>query len=75
MQQITVRYEQNKATIHLPICSNDCARHRLENNEHDAGYNLCSLYKNNQYENLKDVLYNFYKRYVECKQTVDDCCH
>ena len=48
---------------------------RLENNEHDAGYNLCSLYKNNQYENLKDVLYNFYKRYVECKQTVDDCCH
>lgn len=66
--------ECNKCPL-LPICSNDCARHRLENNEHDAGYNLCSLYKNNQYENLKDVLYNFYKRYVECKQTVDDCCH
>lgn len=64
----------NKCPL-LPVCSNDCAKHRIENSENNAGYNLCSLYKNNQYKSLKDVLYNFYKTHVEQKQASAEPCH
>ena len=35
MQQITVRYEQNKATIHLPICSDDSFRRTCRSEHHE----------------------------------------
>ena len=59
----------------LPICSNDCARHRLDNRQIAAGYELCSLLKSDDYRRLEDELYLFYSKYVNGKDSrACTCC-
>ncbi len=44
----------------LPICDGGCAKRRLQNMELNAGYDLCTIYNDNNAEALADLLYNFY---------------
>lgn len=48
----------------LPICSEDCAKNRIENKFDNAENTLCSIYKNKNYEALTKMLYNFYNRCI-----------
>lgn len=48
----------------LPICSEDCAKNRIENKFCNAENTLCSIYKNKNYEALSKMLYNFYNRCI-----------
>ena len=44
----------------LPICNGGCAKRRLLNGEINAGYDLCTIYNDNNAEALADLLYNYY---------------
>lgn len=56
----------------LPVCSNDCARNRLDNKFMDSGYDLCSIYKSKDYEELFNMLYDYYQKYVKSKK-IEKC--
>lgn len=47
----------------LPICTNDCARERLDNMYKNMKNDLCSIYKEHDCDALSDMLYIFYKSY------------
>lgn len=51
----------------IPICSNDCAHNRINNKFANTEYELCSIYKNNDFSALNTLLYNFYCKFVTNK--------
>ena len=44
----------------MPICDSNCANDRIENTFNKGNYDLCSVYKENDYKFLKEKLINFY---------------
>ena len=49
----------------LPICSNDCAHNRVSNKFNGTEYELCSIYKGNDFSALSALLYDYYLKFVE----------
>lgn len=44
----------------LPICRGGCAKERIENKFEGRQNDLCSIYRCNDFEGLKWLLYNLY---------------
>ena len=49
----------------LPICSNDCAHNRVSNKFNGTEYELCSIYKGNDFSALSALLHDYYLKFVE----------
>lgn len=45
----------------LPICYGGCPKHRVENKLYGAKHELCAMYRTNNNEGLKYLLFQFYK--------------
>lgn len=52
----------------MPICDSNCANDRLDNFYNHGNRELCSVYKENDYQGLKEKLISFYKL-LEQKQS------
>jgi uncharacterized protein len=57
---INIDDEKCKNCKILPICSGGCPKNRMENKCFDGDYELCSIYKENDFEALTDLLYKIY---------------
>ncbi len=54
----------------LPVCSNDCARSRINNKFNGTTYDLCSIYKSHDFKALSTHLYDFYCKFVKKQQPI-----
>lgn len=45
----------------LPICYGGCPKLRVANKYEDGNFELCSIYKDNDYEGLKQLLFEYFK--------------
>lgn len=54
----------------FPICYGGCPKRRLENIYRGGNNELCSMYKDNDYEGLKNLLFEFYKNKETYKSLV-----